>query len=1054
MIASVHVTNYGADATAALADELIAAKGANPLAAVTVVVPSNTVGLSARRLLGAQRQGIVNVNFVTPFRLAEILGRRAIAEQGLDPLTNPLLAAAVREQLDNDPGFFAPVAGHVATEAALSRCYGELSRARPATIERLQESGSVRAQAVVAFFLCVRKRLKGYADEDALAHSACKTVERDQGALDALGEIILFLPQPCSPGLADLLKAVLARAKSRAIIGWTGAADADAAVQALCDHLGIALTDRPASTTTATTSIVRVADPDEEVRAAVRKVAAAAESGIALDRIGIFFPAPTRYARTVHEQLTDADIPHNAPPIRRLDSSLVGRTLLRLTDLVDADLRRNEVIALLTSAPVRDASNNRVPSHLWDVLSRKAGVVSGQTEWVDRLGAFATERRARAAEQEAEGRTEGAIAATLRDADEAEALAAFVADFAPQVDASRIPSGWSGHARWASDLLARILGDERSRERWPTSEADAADRVAAILERLAVLDDIEPSPSFAVFRRALSLELEAPMERVGRFGEGVVCGSLALGLGLDLDLVIVLGLVEGTCPAPRREDSLLNDADRELAVDAELALRIHAIRDTHRQLLATIAAGANERLLLSPRGEHRTGRGLGPSRWLLDIASELQGKGRVFTSTFDDLGVEDGLTSVASFVSGTRDAVVHASLADRDLARLLVWNDRGGDIAAHPVAAATAVQNGIEAIRARASDSLTRWDGNLEGCDTPAPTKGEVVSATRLEGWAACPFRYFLGSVLHLGDIEEPEQIVELSALDRGSLVHAVLERFMQPVVDQPAKKRIAPRDRWSDDDRARMVDLARDVCAEYEAAGKTGKPLLWRIQSEELIADLLMFLDKDNEYRKATGAVPESVEMAFGFDGQAPVVIKLGDGRELSFRGRADRVDRASDGSLKVIDYKTGSTKKYDGIGKDPVMAGTLLQLPLYAAAARAQLDGGAKGSGLPPSANYWFATRTGDFKQVGYTVDDEVSDRFVAVLSEIACGIEEGVFAAVPGAHNTFFGTADNCGFCAFDRLCPSDRVACADAKAEAPEKERIYALQPSFIHEADDT
>jgi len=1045
------VTNYGREATEALAEELAAAKAADSLASVTVVVPSNTVGLSARRLLGGRpstpdgsRGGIANVGFVTPFRLAELLGRRRSAEAGLAPLTNPVLAAAIREELAANPGFFAPVAGHVATETALVRCYAELSRARHETLDRIATVGSSRAFAVVDLFRRVRSRLEGYADEDVLVRCALGSVEHDRHLLDELGVVVVHLPQPCSPALADLLRAVLDRVPSRVVVGLTGATDADGPVRDLCGRLEVALGPTSPPAPSGATEILRVADPDEEVRAAVRRVVAAAESGVPLDRMGIFFPASGSYARMVHEHLVIAGIPHNGPPVRRLAGSVTGRTLLRLLDLVDGDLRRDEVVALVAGAPVRDATGHRAPGHHWDLLSRRAGVVRGPDEWAERLAAFSSEQRARAVEQEAEGRSEGAVRATRREAEEAEALARFVTDLAAALDPDGIPHGWSGRARWARALLAQVLGDEQVRARWPSPEADAADRVEVILERLAVLDAIEPDPSFDVFRRAVGVELEAPTARIGRFGEGVVCGSLGLGLGLDLDVVIALGMAEGTCPSPRREDSLLADADRELAVDGELALRTRDVHDQHRELLATIAAGRAERLLLSARGDHRTGRGRSPSRWLLDAASELRGGERVFTSTLGELGAEHGLTEVASFVAGTREATVHASIGDRDFARLLAWCERGGSVEGHPIASDAALAAGLAVQAARASSELTRWDGNLGGCGVPAPASGEVVSATRLEGWATCPFRYFLGSVLRLGAIEAPEQIAELSSLDRGRLVHEVLERFLAPIVARPVAQRLAPDERWPDAERDRLVQLADQVCAEYEAEGLTGKPLLWRIQREELVADLLGFLDADDGYRAMAGAVPEQVEMAFGFDDRAPVVITLPDGRELAFRGRADRVDRLADGSLRVLDYKTAKADRYKGLDVDPVLAGTCLQLPLYAAAARAQLGGdGAPGAGVTASAEYWFVTGKGGYTRLGYEVDGAVQQRFVEVLGEIAAGIEEGGFAATPGEHNSYFGTADNCRFCDFDALCPVDRVAFAEAKSGAPELARIEAL-----------
>ena len=55
---------------------------------------------------------------------------------------------------------------------------------------------------------------------------------------------------------------------------------------------------------------------------------------------------------------------------------------------------------------------------------------------------------------------------------------------------------------------------------------------------------------------------------------------------------------------------------------------------------------------------------------------------------------------------------------------------------------------------------------------------GLCLSASRLETYARCPFRYFLETVLDLKPWEEPEQIFALLPRDRGVLVHAILYDF------------------------------------------------------------------------------------------------------------------------------------------------------------------------------------------------------------------------------------------------------------------------------------
>ena len=79
------------------------------------------------------------------------------------------------------------------------------------------------------------------------------------------------------------------------------------------------------------------------------------------------------------------------------------------------------------------------------------------------------------------------------------------------------------------------------------------------------------------------------------------------GPGLDFDVVMVVGMAEGLCPSPRREDTLLPDEQRRLT-DGELEQRVNRIHLDHRTFLAAIASGARERVLLLPKGDHRNGR--------------------------------------------------------------------------------------------------------------------------------------------------------------------------------------------------------------------------------------------------------------------------------------------------------------------------------------------------------------------------------------------------------------------------------------------------------------
>ncbi|NIR39322.1 MAG: hypothetical protein GWN79_18210, partial [Actinobacteria bacterium] len=91
----VQITPYGPAAHEALAALIEELKGTDPLAPVTVVVGSNQLGVAARRALG-RRRGVAAVTFLTPYRLAELLGAARVAGEGRRPVSTPVVAGAVR----------------------------------------------------------------------------------------------------------------------------------------------------------------------------------------------------------------------------------------------------------------------------------------------------------------------------------------------------------------------------------------------------------------------------------------------------------------------------------------------------------------------------------------------------------------------------------------------------------------------------------------------------------------------------------------------------------------------------------------------------------------------------------------------------------------------------------------------------------------------------------------------------------------------------------------------------------------------------------------------
>jgi ATP-dependent helicase/nuclease subunit B len=1040
----LHVCVSGEPARAALERTVATVKGADALAPVTVVPPSPFAGLALRRALARRAPaGLVNVRFLPLARVAELVGAPVLT--GSRPLTAALRAEAVRAVLTDDPGAFAAVAHHPATVRSLESTFRELRQLQPAA-RAAMTVGPDPAASVARLFEAFRARTREFHDEDDLAGAAGRAIDSGSPALAELGHVVLYLPGRLSPAEWSLVAGLARRGALTAILERSGDADVATVLEAPAEARFAELLGSPSPTSAApepavaaATAIVNAPDPEDEARAVVRMVVARVRSGTPLHRIAVLYRQADPYARLAREQLTAARVAWNGPGARRLADSVAGRVLHALVRLPDGDFRRDQVAAFLAAGPVLDPDTGApVPAARWDVLSRRAGVVGGLEQWRDRL---ARSRRASAAEIEAARADDEVPDATIRrlesDVEQLDRLAAFVAGAGVRLHPPA-PADWPALAAWARGLLRAYLGSEGHRRAWPEIEVEAAQRVEQALDGLAALAQIRGGADVATFVQAMESELEASVGRAGRFGVGVFAGPVAAAAGGDFDVVYVLGCSEGSFPPRSRDDPVLPERDRDAAGSDGVARRLVHRAEERRDYLAALAA-APERVLTFPRADTRAQRKRLPSRWLVESAEILAGR-RFGAEELTTFGATSWLHVIPSFEAGVCGGAEPGSVGEYDLRDFRAWRSARRPLARHPVVAGDPrLAAGVAAVDARRSRRFTPFDGVVGATPALRPSPEQPLSPTSLEDWARCPFRYLLGRVLRLRELERPEETDTISALERGSLVHAVLEEFVKT-----AAPRTSPGQRWSSEERAQLLAIGERQCDVAEAAGITGRPLQWRLERRRILRDLATVLTSDEHVRAELGVVPSASgqEVDFGRGGRPPLVVTLPDGRAVAFRGRIDRIDRSVDGSRAVVlDYKTGAPARDDPL--DELRAGRRLQLPVYALAADALAgDDAAKET----HAYYWYLARPGVDGLHGYELDDEALGEFHDVLATILDGVEDGVFPAYPGAprgdrrgRETF----DNCAYCPFDRVCPPGRDDLWERKRDDPVAAGFRAL-----------
>jgi hypothetical protein len=173
---------------------------------------------------------------------------------------------------------------------------------------------------------------------------------------------------------------------------------------------------------------------------------------------------------------------------------------------------------------------------------------------------------------------------------------------------------------------------------------------------------------------------------------------------------------------------------------------------------------------------------------------------------------------------------------------------------------------------------------------------------------------------------------------------------------------------------------------------------------------------------------------MAFGMKGRPPVTLGIAGGR-VSFRGSADLVGRTGDGSLVVFDIKTGSARTFKPIKDDPVCAGTKLQLPVYAHAARHQFGDPS----TPVEASYWFVRR--DLGRVPLGLTPGLETHYAQTISTLVRSIAAGLFPLKAPEEPDFAWV--QCGYCNPDGIGHAENRSRWERKRLDPALKVLVAL-----------
>lgn len=365
---------------------------------------------------------------------------------------------------------------------------------------------------------------------------------------------------------------------------------------------------------------------------------------------------------------------------------------------------------------------------------------------------------------------------------------------------------------------------------------------------------------------------------------GVFVASVLDGRGLSFEAVVLMGLSEGEFPKQEREDILLRESDR-----AALSLETKLHGDEGTLFYQAVTRGRQKLLLTRP--------------YLAEDGQAWE------ASPF--WAEANRLVGYQPTVKVRGDARLQDSA---EAASKVEWVESAQDFDIH-------IKNGIEVLRARMNPKASGiYEGQLFDLSERFGAD-HGWSASRLESYGTCPFEFFVAYGLELEPREEAEEGFDVRML--GSMLHKILEEHY----GDPSTAL-----------RAKAEKVFADAPTEYGFRPTA----LWTQQQAELTRVLEKSVEALNE--GSQGFTPHTMEARFGM-GNPSLVLKTSAG-DVRLHGYIDRLDTASDGSLRVIDYKAGST----AISASHLKEGRRLQLPIYAMAARDALGLGEVSGGF-----YW---------------------------------------------------------------------------------------------------
>lgn len=400
-----------------------------------------------------------------------------------------------------------------------------------------------------------------------------------------------------------------------------------------------------------------------------------------------------------------------------------------------------------------------------------------------------------------------------------------------------------------------------------------------------------------------------------------------------------LGVNEGNIPKNSDKGGILSDMDRDLLKDCEMELAPtpREMMYTQRLYLYLNMTKPVSRLYISWANIDTKGKSLRPS-YICDVIRKMCG-GIDVAAPSDRAASEQIVTRKEGlrFLSDSLRRYVESGEADDELFTIYAaYSDDESEKIRDFLKDAAFISYEPEKLDEKIAKALycVKKD-NEDVADL-------ILSISKLENYAGCPYRFFMQYGLRLQ--ENPEY--ELDYRDGGNIVHKVLEEF--------SKKLRAEKISWKDfDDEYAKAAIHEILYAETDKYGRDIYNANERNKYSVVRMERAIFRTiKTIRYQVASGQFEP-----YKFEDKFYKEMELGrdnDKSKLLLTGVVDRVDIASGERgkyVRIVDYKSSAKT----LKLPDIYDGTKLQLPLYLGRELEKINSETGESTLPAGMLYY---------------------------------------------------------------------------------------------------